>query len=435
MAKKAAKRDTSSVTEMLEAAFAARATEGNNQDTASAAASTIGLRLPFLCQRLLFQRTTFPLGRSVIIYGATGSSKSALVYYFYDLFLDNGGRYFHLDVEDKDTPVLRLSLTKYRHLLGECRSCDTIDDYQTEIDAYINWYASIAAKKDGPGKACPIIIGVDSLVAKMTGEAAKTVNNNHGITGRRFADEARSLNDWFKVIPAKLTNMPICLIGVNHDKPAKHEHTGQTIHKTPGGAAPNYFATYKIYAERVAKLKQNVSGGGEGSRIRLGMHKNSLAADGQEVDVEIVWSTKAVASRSGKTTVRQKTVWNWPKATVTQLYRMQGVDGGKKAGKRGDIVEDLLKIRRGTGGRYSAKGLDVPASDPIPAAQLGRLLESRLDLLAQLEPELGIHPSYEYQPGVDYDEQVADARKNVDDYIPEQSSEVESDDVDDFSDE
>lgn len=419
-----AKKNTSSTEEMLAAAFQARAINGNNQDTAETSASTVGLYLPFLSQRLLFQRTTFPLGRTTIIYGPTGSNKSALVYYFYDLFLDNGGRYFHLDVEDKDTPAMRLALTKYRSALGECRSCDTINVYQIEIESYLNWYVALAAKKDGPGKACPVIIGVDSLVAKMTADAAKKVEGDHGATGRRFADEARALNDWFKYIPGKMTDMPICLLGVNHDKPSKDDKTGATIHRTPGGASPNYNSTYKIYAERVKKLPQTVSGT-EGNRIKLEMHKNSLGADGQKIEVEVVWSHKPVKSRSGKQTLRQIMQWSWAKATVEHLYRMQGVDNLKKMGHRGDAVNDLLQIRRHTGGRYSAKMIDVPTSDPISASALGRLIETKTDVLAQLEPELGIHPSYAYRPGVDYDVQVAEAKAAVDDYVPAEPTEGE----------
>lgn len=424
------KRDASSVQTLIDAAFQARAVEGNNQDSSEVAAMTVGIRLPYLCQRVLFQRSSFPFSRTTVVYGQTGSNKSSLVYYFYDLFLDAGGRYFHLDVEDKDTPQLRLSLTKYRKDKGECRSCTTLNDYQIEVESYLNWYKAVTSKKDGPGKACPIVIGIDSLVAKMTEEAANKVAENHGVTGRRFANEAMALNDWFKYIPGKLAGMPICLLGVNHDKPTKHEVTGQTVHRTPGGAAPGYFSTYKIYAERVKQLKQTVSGR-EGNRIKLVMHKNSLGPDGQSVEVEIAWTHKAVQSMSGKTTVKQHTRWDWPKATTEHLYRMQGLDGGKKLGKRGQTVRDLLDLRK-SGGKYHSKLLGVAASEPLNARAMGLLIETRADILAQLEPELGVCPSSEYRPEEDYDVQLEEARARAADFMPDTSvPDTDDDDTED----
>lgn len=409
--------DESSTGAYLSAQFTARAVEGDAQDASVAAASTVGLRLPFLSQRLLFQRSSLPLGRSVIIYGPSGSNKSSLLYEFYGLFQENKGKYFHLNVEDKDTPTFRLSLTKYDRDAGEVRDCETLDDYQEEVEKYLNWYASLVAKKDGPGKICPVIIGIDSLCAKMTRDAASKVTENDGRTERRFADEARALSDWFKYVPSKMTGLPICLFAVNHDKPQKNAQTGQLIHNAPGGAAPNYYATYKIFAERSRTLKQSADGW-EGNRIRMTMHKNSIGADGQQIEVEIVWRTRAVESKSGSTTVRQDTVWNWHKATVEHLYRLQGVDGMKRMGKRGAAVNDLLEIRKGSGGRFSSKPLGVPSSDPIKPYNLGKLIEANTDVLKQLEPMLGIHPSTAFVYGLDYDKQVAEAVVAIDDIIP-----------------
>jgi RecA/RadA recombinase len=423
MARKKSDADSTETETRLREAFAERRVDRGALRSSDAAAGDIGIRLPSLALRLLFQRTTLPLERTVVIYGPTASNKSSLLYYFYDLFRRNSGKYFHLDVEDKDTPVLRLSLTDYDAEAGDVRSCATLTEYQEEIRAYLNWFSGLCAKKEIK-KVCPVVIGVDSLTAKMTAEAAAKVERDGGRTERRFADEARALADWFRVMPSDLRGLPICVMGVNHDKPKTDQHTGATLHQTPGGSAPNYNATYKIYAERVRKKKQDAAGW-EGNRIRVAAHKNSTGGDGQAVEVEIVWRTRAVRSKSGGATVRQDTIWNWPKATVEHLYKIQGVDGGKRAGRRGAAVNDILGLRKATGGRYYSKPLGVPASDPVKPYHLGRELESRPELLEQLEPELGIHPSFAFQPGVDYDAQVADAIKNVGAITPEDEDPVD----------
>jgi hypothetical protein len=411
---KSKKRDSESkesVVELLHSQFNARIVS----DSGAVMASTIGIRLPHLSQRMLFQRSSLPLERTIVIYGPTGSNKSTLLYEFYRLFWQNGGKYFHLDVEDKDTPTMRLSLTGYDRTAGDSRTCESLDEYQEQVHEYLDWFRGVCTAKGGPGKVCPVAIGIDSLVAKMTADASNKVDIAHGRTERRFADEARALADWFKYIPPKLRGLPICLLGVNHDKPKTNQQTGQPVHNTPGGSAPNYFSTFKIYAEKVNKVKQTADGF-EGNRIKLVVHKNSLGADNRSTEVEVVWRTVRAESVSGSHTTRQETMWNWNKATTQHLFRMQGTEGNKKDGARGTAVNDLLALRRHTGGKYTSRPLGV--TEPVSAYRMAVEIEKAGAVLEQLEPVLGIHASIHYQPGVDYDDQLKSAVGMVDTMMP-----------------
>src|SRR6185436_7718563 len=76
-------------------------------------ASIIGLWLPALALRYMYQSNVKPLGRSEIITGLPHSCKSA---YLYEQFAwhrtANGGGWL-CETENKDSPELRLSLTSY----------------------------------------------------------------------------------------------------------------------------------------------------------------------------------------------------------------------------------------------------------------------------------------------------------------------------------
>jgi len=388
------------------------------EDSTVTAMSDVGLYLPSLSLRTLFQRTCYPLERSMIIFGPTGSNKSALLYWFYWLFtVVNKGKYLHVEVEDKDTPILRLSILEYRREVGWVRRCESMDAFMSTVNRYFDWFKGVCAKAGGPGRRVPFVVGIDSLVAKMTEEAAAKVEKEHGVPGRRFADEARALSDWFKIAPGYLQGWPFSLISINHDKTPKTEPgAGPVVHRTPGGTAPNYYATYKMRVERVRQIKQQATGW-EGNRLRLTMDKCSMATSHRSVDVEFVWRMEETVTKTGRTIMAQRSVWNWHKATTEMLFNL--VQRRDQEGARAAAVADILGIQRRSAGRYHAKGLDLGPDDAVSATEFGRILETRRDVLDQLEPRLGIHHSHQFVPGVDFQDQIAEAISQVDDHVPD----------------
>jgi len=406
--------DAASASAYMAEQFRAQMVKGSGlQDSVTAACGDVGMPLRHLCLRLFFQRTSYPFERTMIVFGPTGSNKSTFEYYMYDQCRRIGGMYLHVEVEDKDTPILRLSMTGYDAYAGNLYQCQTMNDFMSAVDSNIDFYKKTCEAQGGPGRRMPLTIGVDSIVAKLTQEASDVIVRNDGVPGRRFADEARALSDWFKYIPTKLQGWPINLIAINHDKPKPGAHPGMVIHGSPGGSAPNFYATYRVLMQRTKQLKQTTSGW-EGNRIKFQMEKNGLGADKQSFEAELVWRQVACKSRSGKDIMAQQTLWNWDKATTEYLYAISA----KKLGARAAAIDDLLGITKCTGGRYAAPGIGVKTSDPLPATEMGKLIENSPELLAALEPRLGIQPSYAFVPGIEYQEQIAEAAKMADDFLP-----------------
>jgi hypothetical protein len=403
----------SAIQEYINEQFRQRMVSGEYESPAQAAAASIGLRLPHLALRYLFQRVSFPLERVVILFGPSESNKSSLLYWLYDLFRRAGGRYVHLEVEDKPTPDLLLSLTGYDDLGGLVEECETMDKFQEYVDSYIDSIKSMCGQSGGPGRRVPFVVGIDSLTAKMTADAVKTTAAAKGVTGRRFADEARSLNDWFKYVPPLLRGWPFGLVAVCHDKEKAVEgRPGQKMHHTPGGAAPKYYATYRLLLQRTKALPQTATGW-EGNRIKLSTEKNSMGTSRLWIEADIRWVVAATPSRSGVVTVGQRTVWDFDKATTELLYRLKSDKGA-----RGRAVDEVVGIVKQTNGRYSAKPLGIAPGDALPPAEFARVLEGRPELLAELEPRLGIHPSRIFDQTQDFSDQLDAARAAVDDYVP-----------------
>lgn len=421
--KNMAKKTDSSTSnqEFIDQQLVTQSTKDEIVNSAEAAACDIGLPLRHLCLRFLFQRTSYPLQRTMLLFGVSGSNKSALAYWFYDLFRRANGKYLHLDTEDKDTPVLRLSLTEYDQGAGYTRKCENMDEFQSHVKFYVDWFKAACSKKNGSappvGRTVPFVVGIDSLTAKMTKGAQEKMDADHGAAGRRFADEARSLSDWFKYVPGLLQGWPFGLIAVNHDKPVPSTVIpGHMDHRSPGGQAPLFYATYRILVTKAKQIPQRADGW-EGNRIKLEMYKSSLGSDRRRVEVDFMWRTTAVPSRSGKTTVTaQHSNWNWDKATVEFLMAtMEKAKGSARA----NAIADILGLVKHTGGLYSAKGLGVSPSDALKPTAMGALIETKTAVLAELEPVLGIHTSVPYVPGVDFEKQIEGARAAVDDYMPD----------------
>lgn len=416
--KKAEVWDDAAIDEYMDAQRAARAVKAGYMNAAEVTASDIGLHLPHLCLRYLFQRTTYPLERVTILFGPPKGNKSTLLFWFYKLFYNNKGRYLHLETEDKDASLLRLAMTDYDMKAGDGRACESMDTFQAELNNYIDWYKSVCEK--GPGRRRPYIIGVDSLTAKMTEDAQKVMDKNDGVATRRFADEARSLSDWFKDIPRKLQGWPLGLIAVNHDKPKPGHMPGQVIHHTPGGSAPTYYATYRILVVKIKSLPPNAANW-QVNRIKLSTESSSLGADRKAIEVELSFRVSGQKNSDNEALRAQEVTWNWDKATTELLLKL-AVDG---KGGPGNAVRDLVGISRVSGG-YAAPSLGVKSSEPLSATAMGQLIEKSPELLEQLETALGIHQSRCFSLELPFDEQLAIAKKEAYKLIPvfEKASEI-----------
>jgi hypothetical protein len=371
--------------------FAAAVDDGTLDGLFGDDTEQLGLYIPHLAARYAFQRETIQFARSLMIYGPPASCKTAWLAELYKWAYAYGGRYLHVDVEEKDAPDLRASIVRTPPDYREWKyTAESMEGYMRAIYQYTAWFREECEreKPPGPGRKVPLVIGVDSLLGKLSESVMDAMDEKHGgAPYRRFGDEARVLNDWFKGVTRHVRGWPILLVVINHDKPEKLP-TGPTIHKVPGGHSQNFHTTYKVLLERVRNLPMTADGW-EGKRLRLRVTKNAMAPDDYEAQVELVWrAVPIIDPGTGKVTgMTQETLWNWHKATVEAI---EGVIADK--GERGAAVDDLTGLRKRTGGRYSCRAVGIPTDDPQPAEEVGRLIEADRALLSQLEPTMGIRP-------------------------------------------
>lgn len=350
-----------------------------------------GLWLPHLSLRYVFRRRVLPFCRSYGVFGPPGSGKSALVYYFYKLFVDAGGRYLHLETEDKDQQDLRESVTGYPGHINDSKwrhRAPTINAYQMLYYGYLEWMRLECEKAD-VGRTVPFIVGIDSLTAKLAEHTENAFVKAGGQVTQRFGEAAGSLANWFRMATNSLHGWPFVLFGVNHDK-EKTDRYGNPQHHAPGGSHPLYMATTRILCERV-KVLNRVASGEEGILVRLKSDKNSAAPTGQFVEVEFKWN-----AAGGQ---RQVSWWDWDKATTVLVHALIENSEADLA-KALKAATGLVKVNNGA---WTSKVLGI--TEPVSPSEMGKALEAS-PVIEELDKLLEVREGVVFKPGDDMSNHV-----------------------------
>lgn len=346
----------------------------------------IGIRLPSLALRYLLRMNIFPFGRSYQYYGPSASAKSAFLYETYRWFVEAGGRYIHIETEDKDQELLRRSVTRYpAHITDKnwVFRAGTMQDYQTVYWAQAREMKA-QCKKFNVGRRVPFVFGIDSLQAKLSNRTHEVYEKSDGAYKPQFGNEANATSSWLKYATNVIHGWPMVVVGVNHDKVKKDDY-GNDVHHAPGGASQKYMATTRILMQHVTHLKRT-SDGTEGVLIDMQADKNSASVTGQRIRVEFKWRVDEVGV--------QTSWWDWPKTTVETLWHL--IDR-KNAGQLGRDLDARLGLRHKNAAAYTCKALGV--SDPVHPSELGLMIEADATLSADLDKLLEVRDYQIWVPG------------------------------------
>lgn len=373
-------------------------------------ARLVGIYLPALCLRYLYQSNIQPLSRMEQITGTQESCKSAYLYEKYRWIRCNGGKSYHIENESKDSDTLRMSIVDYDYKAIELLVSHALEDWQQYLtfllsDDVIKSKLIGTKDKKGPGKTVPIGFGVDSLTAKASREAQAKMEET-GYADRAHPIDALKLSSYLKFIPQKFVGWPFWFGAINHLKPAKTV-TGAIEYHVPGGYSVKFQETFETRMKRIA----DIDTGDNGVLIEFVTQKNSIGPGRKKIQAAFRWFFD-------KDTGLQRSYWDWDAATIEFL------DTGLKTGALRSACRDIvdLKCKSAGGKRVSSKVLGIPDDDPVPYAVAGKILESRQDLITALHKVLGVREYSIFKPGIDYGQQLKDAIvavERMEGYAPE----------------
>lgn len=367
-------------------------------------ANLVGLPLPALCLRYLFQSTVFPLSRIIQIVGEEGSCKSSFLYELMRWHCIFGGGAVLAENENKDSPELRKSILEWREdWLSRVITKPTysLEEWQDVFSAFLRYARESQDAPGGSGRTVPICIAVDSIMATAPqSEIDAVLKEGHAVRG--YALAANLVARYMRVLPSQLQNYPFTLAGTNHLKPGT-DARGLPTSTTPGGKSVKFMETYEIEMKRAQNADIDLKDHG-GLRLKFVAKKNSLGPSRKTITAEMLWCNE----RDPAGFVRQKTVWDWDTATIDLLAAFENTTGKKTVFNRLKEITGITIASKSNRMAYS-KILGVPASNPISFREMGALLEQRPEILAEVYPEIGIMVRKEFQPGVDYRQTVSEA--------------------------
>ncbi len=373
-------------------------------------ARLVGIYMPALCLRYLYQCNIKPLSRMEQITGTQESCKSAYLYEHYRWIRCNGGKSYHIENESKDSDALRMSVLAYDSNAVELFISEALEEWQ-EYMTYLLSDKSIkkilvgSKERPGPGKTIPIGFGLDSLTAKASKEVQVKMDTV-GYADRVHPVDAMKLSSYLKYMPQKLVNWPFWFGCINHLKPAKNAN-GSIDYHTPGGYSIKFQETFETRMQRVGDIES----GDEGVKIKFSTQKNSLGPGRKTITAAFRWF-------SDPETRRQVSYWDWHAATIDLL------DTGLKTGALRKACNDVVDIRTKISGgkKVWSKTLDIPEDDAVPYSIAGQMLESRPDLISELHKILGVREYTVFKNGVDYGQQLKQATvaiERAEGYCPE----------------
>lgn len=359
----------------------------------------LGMYLPALCLRYLFQSNIMPFTRIGQIVGEEGSCKSALLSEFFRITRANRGRSHLMEAETKDSPIMRLSINNYDKKAVLCKPCESMEDWQDGLTYFID----LAKKKmtgtkaaPGIGKIVPVMFGVDSLMGKGCRETIAKIAKE-GFAQRSFPAEALLIANYMRFIPQQLANWPFVLWGVNHMKPGT-DSMGRPKNNVAGGKSLKFQETYEIEMHRVKDIKKVDV---QGIAIKLLMRKNSLGASRLSINADLLWWADEEHD------FIQRTVWDWNSASIDLLLSFEGSRYNKL-----QEVCDLHVVDKSKKLVWS-QVLDIPKSDPTSFSKAGEILESKPDVLARLHKLLRVYEYQVFTPGISYEDQLEEARQKA----------------------
>ena len=373
-------------------------------NTGMSVANDVGIPLPALSLRYLFQITAIPLSRIVQLIGEEGSAKSAFLTEIARWVLLYDGLYFFAENENKDTRTLRSSLLGWdakliRRVVDQ--PTKSMEAWQMLMTRSIESAKHLQTIRSGPGMTIPIIFGVDSLTGTPSLAAlAKIIAQ--GFASKSYADGAYLVAAYMRAMPMLIGGFPFLFVATNHAKPAK-DAMGNEIYNVPGGKGTKFMETFEFLLKRRGDLKKV---GTKGIRIRFKNMKNSLGPGRCEIEANMYWQIIPQAEGG----FRQMTAWDWHTASIEVLQK-SNMDL-----KLRNAISDVTGIAVANVSKklcYSDLLGAGDKSNPISFYQMSQILESRPDVLANLYPLLHITPCVPFVAGQDYVSQQRAASKSA----------------------
>jgi len=359
------------------------------------------LPVPAFIVRYLLQNEGLPLSCCYQAVGEQASYKSTFAAEVMRWHAICGGKGILLEAETKPTADLRNSVLNWDIDAIHVEDCEMQEHWQDKCTDLTNQIQKLAEQSAGPGRTQPYCIVVDSLTGKAS---KKTIENidEVGHAAMHFPVEAKNIADYMRAYPQKLLGWPWTFLGVNHCKPSLDER-GNIVYNIPGGYALKFQCAAIFELARLGQIKEYSNY--KAATISLNTLKNSYGPD--RIRIQVRFKTWLVEEEQGINRLHSR--FEWWEAGILLLAEGAGLSKARAASllpKLKEVCDVKTKAGGSTGKLYHSNRLEVSAASAMSAHELGVLLETKPEVLADIYQVLGIQRRPFFRPGVDFMSQL-----------------------------
>lgn len=361
------------------------------------------LPVPAFIIRYLLQNEGLPLSCVYQAVGEQASYKSTFAAELVRWHRICGGKGLLLEAETKPTPELRNSVLNWDLDALTVEDCEMQEHWMDKCTYYTHELQKLAEQSTGPGRTRPFCIVVDSLTGKASAQTIKKIDEE-GHAGLHYPIEAKNMADYMRAYPQKLLGWPWTFVGINHCKPSLDER-GNIVYNIPGGYSLKFQCAAIFELARLGQIKEFSNY--KAATIQLNTLKNSYGPD--RIKIQVRYKTWYQEEEEGVNRLHSR--FEWWEAGILLLADGVGLTTARKAALHPKLKEAChvqTKAGGSAGKLYYCKALDVSAADAMSAHDLGVLLETRPDVLADIYTVLGIQRRPFFRPGVDFMRQLED---------------------------
>lgn len=381
----------------------------------------IGLPLPSLAARYLFQANIIPLSRMIHIRGQFSSGKSAMLMEFMRWFSLYGGGGILIDTENKSSETMLHGLLGHNqeHIRRNfVVKAESVEDWQKK---YIGFAQKIRAQADSEDSKSvfPVVIGIDAVSSvDVDRKLEKVADEGHASSGHPAM--ARNLSEFCRnALSPTLRRCPLLLVVTNHLKEEINSMGfGPPKVYAPGGVALDHYPCLTLDMKRFSTKPPHPSA--DGQSVYISATKNNLGAPHRSIMVNLMWYNEIVAckDKNGEDSFKNQQFhfWDWHTATIRLLTGLTDENAKKLPAGMDPKLPALLRqvcdieYKHGTKNADTplvwSKALGISKQDALSEVEASMLLEKNTKIMGVMHGLLGVNDYPVCDPAVKYREQV-----------------------------